>query len=156
MDWEGGNNKKEGKGRGNKMIPLEKQVTSLEPSMRLKELWVKQDGLYSYFQYDKWNVLLRETKEIFAPNNECGCNKDNLICSAFTVAEHGIALPRNIHSYRDTDFKTEFWVCEQRFKNREFADTEANARAKMRIYLIEHKLVEVNRNEKNENAKRER
>ena len=126
------------------MIPLEKQGTSLEYSKRLKELGVKQDSLYSYFQYDKWNVVLRETKEIYTPDNKCGYNKDNLICSAFTVAEHGIALPRNIHSYhRDTDFKTEFWVCEQWFKNREFADTEANARAKMRIWLIKNKLLEV-------------
>ena len=115
------------------MIPLEKQVTSLEPSMRLKELGVKQDSAY-YWTWAEWN---EKTEWVLIPRDRAiKLEKEKF--SAFTVAEHGIALPRNIHSYRDTDFKTEFWVCEQRFKNREFADTEANARAKMRIYLIEN------------------
>ena len=74
-------------------MKIEDQVCSLEPGKELKKLGVKQDSLYSYFQYDKWNVLLRETREIFSPNNECGCNKENLICSAFTVAELGEELP---------------------------------------------------------------
>ena len=139
------------------MIPLEKQVTSLELSKRLKESGVKQDGLYSYFQYDKWNVLLRETKEIFAPNNECGCNKDNLICSAFTVTEHGIALPRTIQwhnlehtlSYLIDDYRHKGFLHRVHYKHGTNGissgglKTEANARAKMRIYLIENKLVEV-------------
>ena len=131
------------------MIPLEKQVTSLELSKRLKGIGVKQDGLYSYFQYDKWNVLLRETKEIFTPNNECGCNKGNLICSAFTVAEHGEALPSSIK----TDYGSLNYLHITKLKNvKEWliayfhdeirGDTEANARAKMRIYLVEHKLEE--------------
>ena len=143
MDWEGGNNKKEGKGRGNKMIPLEKQVTSLELSKRLKELGVKQDSLCHWVQGghypDDWSESTLEREKATKKYDK------DFMCSAFTVAELGIALPRNIHSYRDTDSKTEFWVCEQRFKNREFADTEANARAKMRIYLIENKLIEVNK-----------
>lgn len=136
------------------MIPLEKQVTSLEPSKRLKELGIKQDGLYSYFQYDKWNILLRETKEIYTPNNGCGCNKGNLICSTFTVAEHGEGLPQYVESYKiATDrFACKFCELEEDKKGNpvngkpiiKVCDTEADARAKMRIYLIEHKLMETN------------
>ena len=121
------------------MIPLEKQVTSLELSKRLKELGVKQDSIFWWVKHIKSGTNHYTWDLVFGKDENDLVNE---YISAFTVAEHGEALPRNIHSYRDTDFKTEFWVCEQRFKNREFADTEANARAEMRIYLIENKLVE--------------
>ena len=101
-------------------MKLEDQVCSLELAKRLKELGVKQDSLYSYFQYDKWNVLLRETKEIYTPNNECGCNKDNLICSAYTFEELGKILHIGYKNFSETD-----------------------AQAKIAIYLIENKLMKV-------------
>ena len=141
------------------MIPLEQQVTSLVLSKRLKELGEKQDSLYSYFQYDEWNILLRETREIFTPNNECGYNKENLICSAPTVAELGEVLPGEIYmgSLKQTAYYLDCGKIDSesstyvRYINHDLHDTlhiehgksEANARAKMRIYLIENKLVEV-------------
>ena len=139
-------------------LELEKQVTSLEPSKELKKLGVKQDGIYSYFQYDKWNVVLRRTNEIFSPNNECGYNKANLICSAFTVAEHGEALPGEISVfgtkyYLDMgkiDSQSIYYI---RYIKHDVHDTvrkvngktEADVRAKMRIMLIKDKLMEVNK-----------
>ena len=134
------------------MIPLEKQVTSLELSKRLKELGEKQDSYWKWENYSKnaygyvkeWQ--LTDSSCLADEINVIGLRdpKDYEIYAAFTVAELGEGLPRSTKSYRDTDFKTEFWVCEH-FRNTEYANTEANARAKMRIWLIEHKLVEVNK-----------
>jgi len=134
------------------MMPLAQQVSSLDLSKQLKELGIKQDSLYSYFQYDEWNIVLRETKEIFAPDNECGCNKDNLICSAPTVAELGQKLPSFIKQKGKKYYllitrtnKTEysnlpdFYVGYRNvqgtlFLHSERDDNEANSRAKMVIY----------------------
>lgn len=131
------------------MIPLENQLTSLEPSIRLKELGVKQDSYWVWINpfrmedlkhfYDidteRWNLIPRDSIMPSKVKRHC--------YAAFTVAEHGIALPRSIRSYRDTNSKEEFWVCKLPYKKTEYADTEANARAQMRIWLIENKLVEM-------------
>lgn len=118
-----------------------KEQAGLELSEHLKELGVKQDGIYSYFQYDKWNILLRETKEIHTPNNECSCNKDNLICSAFTVAE--LVLPYPYASGKDSLGDYICWdTTNPQIGQR--GKTEADARAKMRIYLIKSGLMEAN------------
>ena len=55
--------------------------------------------------------------------------------SAFTVAELGGMLP----DYTLTEERKGKWTCE--WKNVEFAGSEADARARMLIYLIEHGLV---------------
>ena len=120
-------------------MKIEEQVSSLELSKELRKLGVKQDGLYSYFQYDEWNVMLRGASEIFSPNNECGYNKDNLICSAFTVAELGEMLPYYAQSHKE-DARSGRWCCDVGTKQC-FADTEADARARMLICLIENKLL---------------
>lgn len=117
----------------------ENQVVSLECAQEMQKLGATQDGIYSYFQYDKWNILLRETKEIFAPNNECGCNKGNLICSTFTVAEMGEKLPSNYNTLKFSKGDLIIWCC----SNLEFsfdlfykyANREGDARAKMWILL---------------------
>lgn len=120
----------------------EEQVSSLELSKELRKLGVKQDGLYSYFQYDEWNVMLRETSEVFSPNNECGYNKDNLICSAFTVAELGEMLPDGSHSIKFNQIHRIEYNMDYIKAPRQVDNNEANARAKMLIYLIENKLIE--------------
>ena len=125
---------------------IEDQVCSLEHGKELKKLGVKQDSLYSYFQYDKWNVLLRETREIFSPSNECGCNKENLICSAFTDAELGEMLPLGVHSMQIRTIQKGItrWTCTSGDAKNfiEAADTEADARAKMLIWLLKNNLIE--------------
>ena len=132
MDWEGGNNKKEGKGRGNKMIPLEKQVTSLGPSRRLFHLKVKQDSLfYWWHDIDGWGVLYNPAT-IYREGGY----------SAFTSAEHGEALPDGFHSIKfNQKYRIEY--NNDYIKAPTQADeNEADSRAKMRIWLIENKLVE--------------
>ena len=131
-------------------MKIEDQVCSLEPGKELKELGVKQDSLYSYFQYDKWNVALKETREIFSPDNECGYNKENLICSAFTVAEFCDGLPARIKTdYGSWSYlhitkleNSKEWIVTY-FQHDEIkGSTLANACAKMLIYLLKNNVIE--------------
>jgi hypothetical protein len=125
------------------MISLEQQVVSLKLAKRLKELEVGVETLgqvaFWHWYYDdthkKWEVgwygsddLIRSSKPTYA---------------AFTVAELGELLPDQVSSWR-TGIK---WICshdeltvtgdaipDQR------ADTEADTRAKILIYLVENKI----------------
>ncbi len=107
--------------------------------MRLKELGVKQESLFWYtcfndgtadihFQYDRKHI---------PPAHY----------SAFTVAELGEMLPAWFDSAKR---KTGDWVCRFMEKTRDlnhhsFGETEADARAKMLVFLIENKLMELPR-----------
>lgn len=116
-------------------MKLEEQVVSLELAKKLKELEVKQESLYYWDENDKevYRSIDRSAKDI-------GC------ISAFTVAELGEILPIGYHNIRITDtFDKARYVCR---KDRvdapwnQYADTEANARAKMLVYLlIENKFL---------------
>lgn len=111
-------------------MKLEQQVVSLELAKRLKELGVKQESLFYWQGADKNGYIINFEKDLF----EYDCEK----YSAFTVAELGKMLPEDYLSYRiDGD-----WRCS------EFGDDhitiekkEADARAKMLIYLLENNLL---------------
>lgn len=116
-------------------MDIEKQVTSLELSKRLKELGVEQESLFWWVNYDYplgvrddlWNVQ----------GNHVGYKE---YYSAFTVAELGEMLPEGI---RSSKYQRK-WICKKghtRNTYYEYADTEADARAKMLIYLLENKLI---------------
>lgn len=135
-------------------MKLENQVVSLDLAKRLKELGVKQESLFY------WRVEIDEGQEYpevwyEKPNERRGLH----IYSAFTVAELGELLPQTIQvmpgektgwnlrwltigrfledmwcvGYESTDGETVF--------HEEQADNEANARAKMFVYLLENKLI---------------
>lgn len=120
------------------MIALENQVTSLALSLRLKELGVKQESYFWWGQseiddeplvyHDCLNRALREPTY-----------------SAFTVAELGEMLTKSGHgsmpAYSDQQNDTGWYRHVQ--GDVVVADTEADARAKMLIYLIENKLITV-------------
>ena len=76
------------------MIPLEKQVCNLELAKRLKELGVKQESLFSYFQHGLFGELcdLTHMKWNFPPSVPPRERKVETIASAFTVAELGEML----------------------------------------------------------------
>ena len=127
-------------------MKLEDQVCSLEPAKKLKELGAAGESLYVWVNnpnrdrgtnVDNWYLLKRADsynfKEVRRP--------------APTVAELGVMLPMSISSFKSipgekrgawqaTDFDTE---PEQ--AGDQFADTEADARAKMLIHLLEKGLV---------------
>ena len=122
------------------------QVTNKDLSQKIKELGVKQDSLWW------WNEMLKEC----ACSDGCGIHKDisannelewilslrpqECGYSAFTVAELGEMLP-DLHKTIKTGKR---WTAYCLRLSKEFqADTEANARAKMLVYLLENKLMEI-------------
>ena len=120
-------------------LELEKQVTSLEPSKELKKLGVKQDSLWywvlleGYFDYQLkqkgYDPHLRTTTKDF--------------CSAFTVAEHGEMLPDGFHSIKFNQKYRIGYNNDYIKAPTQVDDKEADARAKMRIWLIKNKLMGV-------------
>lgn len=142
---------------------IENHVTTLEESRRLKELGVPQE---SQFWWSEWND--NQTSSISVVDAEELLNNRYLskICSAFLVSELGEML------YDSTDIRltqfpiptrinkggklTKVWkipndqdyidyfkgVWGTTFSSFIFSDTEASARAKMLIYLIENKLLD--------------
>lgn len=132
-----------------------KQVVSLELAQRLKELGVKQESLYWWAEYrhghnqPEWQW--RITDSLYEGDYDHYRNQ----LSAFTVAELGEMLPH----YLDADVALFLRICKRgpstwdvcyETKDHEAkqfpdgtADTEADARAKMLIYLIENGLMKV-------------
>lgn len=111
------------------MLELKDQVCSLELSMRLKELGVKQESLFDYILFSEWKIYFN------------GINKESYYrdrVSAYTVAELGELLPLTILCEKH---RSGVWRVQDNMSD-VFSDiTESNARAKMLIYLIENNLV---------------
>jgi len=88
------------------MVSAKKQVTSLEPSKRLKELGVKQDSLFAWYQYPDKHIYC-EYREYQASQDDQSTFQDGYaklpveICAAFTVAELGELLPKYVTSEKD-------------------------------------------------------
>lgn len=135
-------------------MPLEKQVCSVELSKRLKDLCVNQDSLYRWqnpFNDDYWEPTSLK-KEYIEKNN---INPDNY--SAFTAAELGEKLPSIIYPQTASGsdrvlFMTKdeeiFHIGYRNVDNNMMSYfssglTEADARAKMLIYLIENGKVKL-------------
>lgn len=122
-------------------MELEQQVCNSSLAKRLKKLGVKQESLFYY---------AANSKDIYLSAYE----KDSV--SAFTVAELGNIL-KNINKiknmfvtseYLQMTYKNNFkWICSLNETNKDVifkqADTEADARAKMLIYLLENKLIKL-------------
>lgn len=119
-------------------MELEQQVTSLEPSEKLRELGVRQESLFYWThcpvkeQNGEWTHVLT-----YGRNNELPETY-----AAFTVAElgemiDGWRLPKRTMNGKawiagDDELPTYVIIgCK----------TEADARAKMLIYLLENKLI---------------
>lgn len=134
-------------------MKLENQVCSLKLAKKLKKLGVKQDGgLFNWW----WQVGIKQLTSYNMRNkliSERGISHDKF-CRAFTVAELGEMLPVEIWGFNLTTIKVKdgYSVLYQDFKGaylgtRKKGDyisvdkTEANARAKILIWLIENKLI---------------
>ena len=109
---------------------LADQVCSLELALKLKELGVKQESL---FYWHKEGGVYRVYRFGMIAENYADLQRDDY--AAFTVAELGELLPyHSIPRKRKRCVPT--WYCDGIG-----ATTEADARAKMLIHLIERKLV---------------
>jgi len=124
-------------------MKLENQCVSLELAKKLKELGVEQDSLFWWYQVV--GTIKSETEvdwQIKYGNYDNGY-------SAFTVAELGEMLFYRYDSFLVSkqwiDYKKgEEWCCQDTAKKEfQYANTEANARAKCLIYLVESGIMKL-------------
>lgn len=152
-------------------MKLKNQVTSLELSKKLKGLGVKQESLFWWVAdienaIEKYQDYLdpetcrcvsspllapeyKETKKVLPQaklvmNTKGGSIISPEAYSAFTVAELGEMLPPQYCTakWEDSNGKTfEVWTESDETVSFQKDITEANARAKMLIYLLENNLI---------------
>ena len=152
-------------------MKLENQVCSLDLSKRLKELGVKQKSLFwwepsSNRKDANWKLKLCEFDCGCLYDDHCDADPEGYIyerencVSAFTVGELGEMLPVRLYKLEDSDKRYEHgawlgcdkdedggWIigygenCQNYLEIDASIDTEADARAKMLIYLLENKLI---------------
>ena len=112
---------------------LKEQVTSLELSKKLKELGVEQNSIFWWVNYtsgkEDWD--LKFSKQRLASE----------FISAFSVAELGEMLQEWKNLRLDSTKDSNGWSIAKNETDRIYADTEADARGKMLIYLLENNLI---------------
>lgn len=119
---------------------LDQQVCSLELAKRLKELGVNKPSIF-------WHMKRIDSSHFISSAYGCDCwvelpYDNEIFCHAYTVAELGEML-HHAASYKEDD---NFYICilfNVPGGFRQEANTEANARAKMLIHLIENGHVKV-------------
>jgi len=126
-------------------MKLEEQVCSLELAKKLKELGVKQESLFYWSTYDDGNSKERPG---IAFVDDCNLSFMEDLVSAYTVAELGEMLKtKSDRAYLAPVPVNGRWNAPS-VREGKIVDlgrfgvmTEADARAKMLIYLIENKLI---------------
>lgn len=113
-------------------MKLEDQVVSLELAKKLKELGVRQESLF--YWNDCWMGKPTLDRAIHSDNG-----KESY--SAFTVAELGEMLPHHNIKMYNIQPRIQLRIGGKELNAFVEAETEADARAKMLIYLIENKLI---------------
>lgn len=112
-----------------------KYVTSLELSKKLKEAGIKQESELVWTKDYEWS-------EYYLTNNPLVEPFDSI--SAFHVGELGEMLPRELEIEFFKIMDAEGWrifVTHGKIRKIETADTEAEARGKMVLYLKKENLV---------------
>jgi len=131
-------------------MKLEKQACSLELAKKLDKLDIDRDG-YAGFYWCEW-ASNEPTLEFVKGRNDFvfhtgGCLERYI---AFTSSELGEMIPGNFsgcYTKMQKGFMGNRWYCtletmdKHEFKKQFEAKTEADARAKMLIYLIENDLL---------------
>jgi hypothetical protein len=124
-------------------MQLEKQVCNLELAEKLNTLGVRQESLYHWqpWIYDH-EEHPQQSKMVVVAEGAEDWSDDGESYSAFTVTELGEMLPKTVVSTKTLDFdKGEQWHCYSKDYDTFFYGTEADARAKMLIYLLENGLI---------------
>lgn len=134
------------------MMELKKQVCSLDLAKRLEELGVSQKSSFVWCADDIWfRTPLDGSREDGARISSRTLN-DNAQFAAFTAAELGEMFPIQWMGTTRTDLianpdATGRWasvyVDAHNLPHIVYADTEADARAKMFIYIIENKFIAI-------------
>jgi hypothetical protein len=123
-------------------MKLEHQVCSLEQAKRLKELGIIQDSFACYIGDDNPDPRYHEPYELMVTDvaySEVGASWYDARIAAFTSAELGEMLPKQVSTY----FNKAEWYCEyielgtKRYVQVEAS--EARARAKMILRMLEEK-----------------
>lgn len=136
---------------------MEKYCVSLELAEQMKKLGFPQDTEFYWITFDNTSCVDTKTggykterfttlinkEEVQDYTEERPYLKNFELVSAPNVGELGEWLPnfksgKNASTINDNDK----WVC-KKLSLEKFAFTEANARAKMLIYLVENKLLDV-------------
>ena len=122
-------------------MTIKQQVINLKLSKKLKKLGVKQESLF-YWQTKHHSLRKNQARMIRA--SIAFAKKHNLV-SAFTVAELGEMLKNweldnSLVTPELPYYKNKRWIIIIRGRYQGDDKSEANARAKMLIYLIENKL----------------
>jgi hypothetical protein len=123
---------------------IKKQVCSLKLAKQLKELGVKQESLF-YWSLDFFTHIsgkkVKEESLMYKPIRQWP--KDYIkkfLIPAFTCAELGEMLPEDART--EKKWKDKCYQFRGFWGGHEFwSKTEANARAKMLIYLLKNKLI---------------
>lgn len=136
-------------------MTLEQQVCNLEIAKRLKELGVKQRGvLFAHF-FNAGEPTGAIVDATMYDSMDDDYWKAKLV-SAFTVAELGEMLPDGFSVKKMIDARFGNYYCYVKIgKSAPFlegAETEADARAKMLIFLIQNNLLKVAPNQPSPNA----
>ena len=126
-------------------MELKDQLSGLESSKRLKELGVKQESLFYYWNRSYYSI---EPDILFNDYVPPDGSSDYRNCSAYTVAELGMLLPNYIEGKFLTIRKcSDHWSIGYMMHEGWIAEIshvmEAEAMAQMLIYLLEQKLMEV-------------
>jgi hypothetical protein len=120
-------------------MKTEDQVCSLELAKKIKELGGGQWEPFAFWYVaDNGSEAKLITRDRWIPVIKAE------VFPAFTIAELGEMLPPAFSSSRGADNR---WMCVNEMKSNSedgrirFADTEADARAKMLIYLFENRHI---------------
>jgi len=129
------------------ILKSENQVCSFELSQELEKLGVKQNSIFYWRKYS----LCKNTDLYYIPNKETDLlilsGKLEYNYSAFTVAELGKIGMGFLYTHKVADK----WICYTSKIEMRIAtkipliedENEANARAKMLIYLLENNLIKL-------------
>lgn len=118
-------------------MKLEKQLVNLELSQKIKDLGVKQESLFYWIQ-DMGGEYFLGTKKQMESHKVLRYVQKHY--SAFTVAELGEMLPEYIKTWKRMDK----FIISRELERPPYITvekTEADARAKMLIYLLENNLI---------------
>jgi hypothetical protein len=141
-------------------MKLAQQVVSLAIARKLKESGVKQESYFAWYEHgDQTELVTQNDNGFFRFGDFVGITPDTehgKFYAAFTVAELGELLPAGYPSgHTAHDESDRKWICHwyrtpKSSKTEDvdkpdstYAATEADARAKMLIWLIENKRISV-------------